>query len=519
MLALAVAYSGDGMRDRPAASPIYWRVLPAVRGRILDASGVALGEQRRAFNIYVLPARFDSGVRAKLIGLLELDDREVAELDRCVEAAEPARAVLALVDQGRERADLVASSVDQLGGAVLVRDDSHRVHRHGESGANVVGTVGGEPPVGLSGVEQSMERWLHGAEGSERIGSGVVEAPSAGSDVVLTIDLALQRAAEQAIAGHPVAAAVVVEVDSGRILALASTPSFDPDAAPMLLPVDRTMAEGYPPASTFKLVTAVAGLESGAVELDDTVTCTGERVVGARVLRDMSAHGTVDFLSGLQKSCNIYFWSLAEKVGMDRLRAVARDFGYGAATGLGLRGEVGGQVVSSSRRGMDDLVLTLLTAVGSADVRVTPVQVAMAYAALANGGRLYAPQLVDRIQSSLGQVLEQRTPVLRRTLHVSPASLALVREGMRRAVNQAGGTAHGARKGLVVMAGKTGTSDVTRPAAFPHAWFAGWAPADRPEIAVVALVDSGGVGGLVAAPIARAIVDAYFARGARHNRR
>jgi penicillin-binding protein 2 len=168
---------------------------------------------------------------------------------------------------------------------------------------------------------------------------------------------------------------------------------------------------------------------------------------------------------------------------------------------------------------MDDLVLTLLTAVGSADVRVTPVQVAMAYAALANGGRLYAPQLVDRIQSSLGQVLEQRTPVLRRTLHVSPASLALVREGMRRAVNQAGGTAHGARKGLVVMAGKTGTSDVTRPAAFPHAWFAGWAPADRPEIAVVALVDSGGVGGLVAAPIARAIVDAYFARGARHNRR
>src|SRR5262245_43576335 len=189
VLALAVAYSGDGMRDRRAASPVYWRVLPAVRGRILDASGVALAEQRRAFNIYVLPARFDSAVRGRLIGLLELDDREVAELDRCVEAAEPARAVLALVDQGRERADLVASSADQLGGAVLVRDDSHRVHRHGANGANVVGTIGGEPAVGLSGVEQAMERWLHGTEGSERIGSGVVEAPSAGSDVVLTIDL------------------------------------------------------------------------------------------------------------------------------------------------------------------------------------------------------------------------------------------------------------------------------------------------------------------------------------------
>ncbi len=519
ILALAVATSGDGTRDRHAGPPVYWRVLPAVRGRILDARGTVLADQRRAFNIYVLPALFDESVRARLIGLLDLGDREVAEVDRCLAAAQPARAVLVLEDQTRERADRVAAASADLAGAVLVRDDSHRVHRYGESAAHLVGTVAGDPPVGRSGIEQAMEHWLHGEEGRERLGSSAMVPPAAGSDVVLTIDLAIQRAAEEAIADHPAAAAVVVEVETGRVLALASTPSFDPDAPGDELPVDRAMEQAYPPASTFKLVTAVAGLESGSVDLADTVTCTGARQVGTRLLRDTAAHGEVDFMTALQKSCNVYFWSLAEQVGLERLRAVAGDLGYGAASGLGLAGEASGQVVARDRRATDDLVLTLLTAVGSADAKVTPVQVAMAYAALANGGRLYTPQLVQRVQSPFGQVVEERTPILRRSLHVSPATLALVREGMRRAVNEAGGTAFGARKGLVVMAGKTGTTDVTRPATFPHAWFAGWAPADRPEIAVVALVEHGGVGGLVAAPIAREIVDAYFARGSRHRRR
>lgn len=517
--ALAFGSRGDAPPDVPSAAPIYWRVIPAVRGRILDSAGRPLAEQRRAFDIYVLPALFEPEVRARLIGLLGLSQAEAADLDRRVARAEPVRAVLALPDQDRERADLVAAAGGELGGAVLVRDDSLRVHRQGETAAHLIGTVGGDPAVGRSGIEQAMEKALHGEEGSERLDGLLYAPPVAGNDVVLTIDLALQRAAEDALAGYPAGAALMVEVQTGRILAMVSIPSFDPDAVNESLPIDRDIAQAYPPASTFKLVTALAGLDSGVIDIDDTVTCTGSRTVGKRVLRDMGVHGTVNFLAAVQQSCNVYFWSVAEKVGLDRLRAVARDVGFGAETGLGLDGEVPGQVVASSRRASDDLTLTLNTAVGSADVRVTPLQLAMAYAALANGGRLYAPQLVRRVQTSLGQVLEEREPLVRRTLAASPAALALLREGMRRAVNQPNGTAFSAHKGRVTMAGKTGTTEVTRPAAFPHAWFAGWAPADRPQIAVVVLVENGGVGGLVAAPIARAIVDAWAARGVRHRRR
>lgn len=518
--ALAFGSRGDGPPDVPSAAPVYWRVVPAVRGRILDQVGRPLAEQRRAFDIYVLPALFEPPVRARLIELLALDRAEVAELDRRMALAEPVRAVLALPDQDRERADRVALAGVQLGGAVLVRDDSQRVHRRRRTAAHLIGTVGGDPPVGRSGIEQAMEKELHGEEGSERLDGLLFAPPVAGNDVVLTIDLRLQEAAEAALAGYPAGAAVVVEVETGRVLAMASQPAFDPDAtvnAP--LPIDRSIAQAYPPASTFKLVTALAGFASGVIDLDDTVTCTGSRTVGRRVLRDMGVHGTVNFLAAVQQSCNVYFWSVAERVGIDRLRAVARQLGYGAATGIGLEGEVAGQVVASSRRASDDLLLTLNTAVGSADVRVTPLQVAMAYAALANGGRLYAPQVVLRVQTSLGQVVEEREPLIRKRLEVSPAALALLREGMRRAVNEPTGTAFAARRGRVKMAGKTGTTEVNRPAAFPHAWFAGWAPADRPQIAVVVLIENGGVGGVVAAPVARAIVDAWVARGARHTPR
>ncbi len=310
-----------------------------------------------------------------------------------------------------------------------------------------------------------------------------------------TIIPELQQIAEEAVSGHEAAAVVVVEVETGRILARVSHPTSSP--------LDRTLGVAYPPASTFKLVTAVAGLESGMARREERMTCTGERVVGTRVLKDMDVHGTLDFLGAIQHSCNIYFWAVGDRVGIDRLATVARDFGFGEPTGLGIHGDLPGTIPDGSRYGNSerDQVQRINAAIGSGDVKVTAVQLAMAYAALANGGRLYAPQLV------------RGPPVLRRRVRASAETLALIRKGMYRAVNARGGTATAAKRGAVKVVGKTGTSKSRDPGVDePHAWFAGFAPADHPTIAVVVLVEHGGIGGQVAAPIARTIIDGYFTK-------
>jgi penicillin-binding protein 2 len=409
-------------------------------------------------------------------------------------------------------------------------------------------------PVGRRGIEEALERSLRGTGGierflldasGERIASAKLEAlieeprrqlPVPGHDVVLTLDLELQRLAADAVKRHATAAAVVVEVETGRILALVSSPSFDPDVMsdplargeregleedPRRPLLDRTLEQAYPPGSTWKLVTAVAGLESGMVSTRDEVTCTGERTVGKYRLLDMHAHGAVDFLEALQVSCNVYFWQVAERAGIDRMAAIARDFGFGEPTGLDIDGELAGTVPDSGMYGgTNSLLRTLNTGIGGGDVRLTVIQLAMAYAAVANGGRLYAPQIVRRVQAASGQVLQEPEPILRRHLDVSAATLQIIREGMSRVVNAKGGTAFSARSGAVKMAGKTGTAPVSgADLTSAHALFAGWAPANRPEIAFAVLVEGGGVGGVVAAPVARKIVDGYFTRVKPRERR
>ncbi len=567
---LRSSHGGEGA-EAVTSSAVRWRLVPAARGEILDRDGSALASNRLAFNIYAIPGLFTPEVRARLIDVLDLGDEEVAELDsRAARLGgdQAGRAIMLLEDQTRRRAALIAEAGPELGGAVEVQADSHRVYPHGRLAAHLIGYVSrsasnqpanaedsgydnGEP-VGRYGIEKALERSLSGGPGIERFiidatGNRVADeeaealieepryqSPVAGHDVHLTIDLELQRIVERSVKRHVAAAAVVVEVETGRILAMVSTPSFDPNrmssnraaaererlaADPGRPDADRALQLHYPPASTFKLVTAVAGLENGLASPGEELTCTGQRTEGKRVMRDMGTHGTIDFIQALQRSCNVYFWTIGERVGIDRLARTARDFGLGARTGLGINDEVPGQIPDSTwHRSNAGLVPTLDAAIGGGDVRVTVLQLAMAYAAVANGGRLYAPQIVARMEAMDGKV-EERQPVLRRRLTVWPATLDIVRQGMWRAVNTEGGTAVAGRRGAVQMAGKTGTAPAGRDEASAgtphdrtatHAWFAGWAPWDRPEIVVVVLIEKGGVGGKVAAPVARAIVDGYF---------
>lgn len=570
---------GDQYYEQTVSNVVHQRFLPSIRGKILDRQGEPLANNRPAFNIYITPAHFTPEVAERLTRLLGLSQDEIARMHERVEAGRArGRRAPALVfeDQSRERAALIKQASFQLPG-IEVYDEPYRYYPHGAMAAHLVGYMnqmtsaeyeqlapeGYQPSelVGRYGLERAWENYLRGKKGIERFavnargqridpedaaglirGDAVIE-PVAGHNLVLTLDAELQRIAEQAVRHHPAAAVAVVEVETGRILSLVSTPSFEPNvmtghltrAEEVLLNqdprkpfIDKTLRQHYPPGSTYKFVTALAALEDGLIDPDEKLVCPGSHKVGRQVFHCTSSHEHTDMVSAIQHSCNVYFWKLAELVGIDRMAEVALDFGFGAPTGLGLNGDVPGRVPTRAwyeQRTTFKIGYTINAATGQGDVELTVLQLAMAYAALANGGRLYVPQVVERIETAGGETVVSFEPRLRRQVDVSPEGLATLQRGMWMAVNQLGGTAHDhARSDVVTIAGKTGTAEVKsrrkrrddeiqlegwHPSR-SHAWFAGYAPAEEPEIAIVVLIEHGGSGGRVAGPVARQVLEAYF---------
>jgi penicillin-binding protein 2 len=377
---------------------------------------------------------------------------------------------------------------------------------------------------------------------------GLIEGPRfvppvAGHNVILTIDLELQETIEKALRREAAGAVAVIEVHSGKILALASTPSFDPNimtghltrelesqmlSDPRKPFIDKTLRQHYPPGSTYKFITALAGLQKRLVSEEEPLTCAGSIRQGRRLFRCTGSHEKVDMQGALQHSCNVYFWKLSERVGMDSMAAMAREFGFGTPTGLGLNGDTAGRVPTRQwyeEREKFKVGFTLNAATGQGDVEVSVLQLALAYAALANGRKLYVPLVVDRVESAVGQVVVQYEPQLRHVVKVSDSAVETIKKGMWKVVNELGGTAYEyAHSELVEYAGKTGTAQVRSMHRRDddeeltnwhpdrdHAWFAGFAPAENPEIAFVVLLEHGGSGGKNAAPIGKLIVESYFA--------
>jgi penicillin-binding protein 2 len=551
------------------------RFIAAVRGKITDRNRNVLVDNRPSFSVFVTPRAFTPELRAHLGRLLDLTSDEADDLaEKVARARDRARPVLVLEDVSRERLALLAQDAADLPG-VEVRDAPHRNYLYGRLAAHVIGYMNqisdveleqrrGEgyeegDAIGRYGIEKQWENYLRGKRGVERF---VVDAkgnrkedasaqallagdvgprfvpPVAGDDIVLTLDSGLQRTAEKALKDVPAGAVAVVEVGTGRILALVSKPSFEPnqmsghlsraDEARMeaddLKPfLDRTLRQHYFPGSTFKFVTALAALEDGVVTPEDRVFCTGAHELGNRVFHCTEEHGSVALTQALAQSCDVYFWHLAEKIGIDRIAGMAQEFGFGAPTGLGLNGDVPGNVPWKAwyeGRGGYRIGYALNTAIGQGDVTVTVLQLALAYGALANGGDLWVPQIVARVETAAGRVVADYPPRLRRHIELGKAHLAAVARGMWGAVNEKKGTAFAARDALLSVAGKTGTAQVGRlnrqqgeggwDPERDHAWFAGYAPAQEPKIAFVVLVEHGGHGGKVAAPVAMAIVRGYF---------
>ncbi len=436
----------------------------------------------------------------------------------------------------------------------LPRDEQQRL--------NPLGYEAGDR-TGATGIERAWESYLRGQRGWEKrvvdargkYRSGpdaerLVDAPGRldpipGRDLRLSVDLELEQAIDKAMRPHPAGAVVAVDVRTGRLLALYSKPSFDPNelsggeghgrmreafnrlyADPLRPMLDKTMSGAFQPGSTMKPFSALAGLEDNLIAPEHTEKCEGQLVFGHRVFRCTHHHGEVNLRQAIARSCNVFFFHLAETVGMDRIAHIAQAFGLGQKTGLGTNPEAPGRIPTRAwyalrYRGQFRLGFTLNTAIGEGDVTVTPLQLALGYAALGNGGTLYQPQVVRAVETSDGAVVQEFPPRVRRQVQVSPENLRRVTDALYDVVNDPLATAYPYRDPTIDVAGKTGTAQtgyVVKQADEPrmgrflsqnHAWFAALAPARSPEIAVVVLVEHGGSGPEIAVPVAMQIVHEY----------
>ncbi|MFO0610496.1 MAG: penicillin-binding protein 2 [Polyangiales bacterium] len=553
--------------------------LPTTRGIIRDARGRVIATNRPSYNVYIIPGFFRIENYPRLAEYLGLSRDERDRLEARMRSAEGPRRyhqLLARADIDREALALIETHRADLPG-VQVFAVPVRQYPFGELASHAVGFLNevnaddlrayrdrdyraGER-IGRSGLESAWESILRGRRGWVRLEHdvrGVMlssreslpelaperrQEPVPGRDLVLSLDMELMRSIDRAFRGRPSGAAAVVDVRTGRVLALYSRPSIDPnllitgippsiareiDENPYRPRIDKTIYESYYPGSTFKPVSALAGLEAGLIDDRTQVSCNGRHELGRRVFRCQHNHGVVQLRRALVESCNIYFYTLAETISMDLIARMANEFGLGHRTGIGINQETPGFIPTRAwyvqEFGQFRTGFSLNMAIGQGNTRVTVLQMALMYAALANGGTLFVPQLVERVEGPDGQVIQSFSPTVRRHVQIDNANLVRINTALAGVVADRAGTAHNAAIEEVTIAGKTGTAQVAHsslPSGDPrrnwyenrdHAWFAGFAPADAPEIAVVVLVEHGGSGGHEAAPLVSQIVRDWFTR-------
>ncbi len=416
--------------------------------------------------------------------------------------------------------------------------------------------------LGAVGIERRWESYLRGKRGMRKtiramrrmvhreeleakyLDEPRLVSPVPGRDISLTIDVELQQAVDRAMRGQLAGAVVVVDVRTGRLLAATSKPSYDPSvlsggrgieatreafrrlyADPLKPMLDKTISAAYPPGSTFKPFTALAALEEGVIDSATEADCRGGFEYGRRFFRCTGVHRRVRLHEALVQSCNTYFYTIGahDRMQIDRLAKVGLAFGMGNKTGIGTNPEARGRMPTRSwyarrYKGAFRGGFTLLAAIGQGAATVNVLQLGLAYAALANGGTLFQPQVVRSIETSDGTVVQEFPPRVKRIVSIDPGHLSMIRSGLHGVVIEREGTAHAETVAGADMAGKTGTaqvSHVTPRGVDPgkvwyfnrdHAWFAGYAPANAPEIAIVVLVEHGGGGGKNAVPIASRVV-------------
>ena len=417
--------------------------------------------------------------------------------------------------------------------------------------------------IGQAGIEEEYDSYLRGVDGhvfmevdargamkrlirDDNVFKGIDnKANKPGNNLRITIDRDMQLQAYNSLEGK-VGSVVALDINSGEILTMVSRPSYDPTQFSRSLSTeylkslnkditkpfrDRTIQEHYPPGSTFKTITAIAALEEKIVDEETIVKCTGKFRLGKSTFHCWKkyGHGKVDIYKAIKESCDVYFYKIATKIDIDVLGKYARMFGLGYRTGISLPRETSGLIPSKEwkekrtgkpwQRGE-----TLSCAIGQSYVLVTTLQMAMAYAAIANGKDVYRPFLVKEIFSNSGNIIEKFSPHKIGDISISEKTLDIVKKGLFKVVNEEKGTAWWFRGLGIRMAGKTGTSQVVRMSSEKlfskceefeykfrnHGLFVAFAPADNPQIAVAAIIEHGCHGSTAAAPVVRNVITEYM---------
>jgi len=556
--------------------------IPAARGEIVDRNGVVLANNRPSYDIAIYLdqlGRFSKKVdvvsvaQAKLRKLgAELGMDPVLK-DAVVRAHYERRRPLPLPvwrDLSPETVAAFAERASTIPGADLIVMPV-RQYPQGSLAAHLLGYVGKardddedeiekfyyyQPDsVGQQGVEKACDEYLRGSPGGRTIRvtpAGTVaedlgeKQAERGGRVTLTIDVRVQRVLEDALgavklpAGKELrGAAVVLDVRTGEVLAMASVPSFDPNifnpatpasvigavmnnpSSPML---NRAIGGRYPPGSTFKPITLLAGLNSGAISPQDTVVCTGSIQIGnwPRPFRcsNHAGHGAIDAYNAIAESCDVWFYKEGMKTGPDAIARMAGEFGLGQPTGFDVGREQSGFVPTPAwkwarrhEKWLDGN--TAQFSIGQSFLLVTPMQMACVAATFANGGTCLHPYVVKRIEASDDQIVHEGQPDVRGHLNVKPEQLEVVRRAMLGAVQDARGTAYRAQVKGLSIAGKTGTAEYdTNHGRLNCGWFIGFAPYDQPRIAVAVLIEDAVSGGQTAAPVAGKVFAQMFGRSA-----
>jgi len=562
---------GSEFRRLSENNRIRIRENPADRGLLLDRKGRVLAHNRPSYEVYLVPEDLKANpeVSEKVAEILKMAPEEVKEKLQDLEHRAPFRPVKIKSDIEWNELVLLESNRVHLPG-LLVHVRPRRAYEYGSLASHLIGYLGEVDEnelrqakemgyrmgamIGKYGIEYQWETDLKGTDGGRQIEVDAhgreIQAlrsvePLPGHNLILTIDFDLQKTAEEAF-GDRNGALIAMDLKTGRILAMVSKPSFPPDFFARNItpeewkslmenphhPLQNKGIQGqYPPGSVFKIVTAIAGLESGIITPNTQLTCSGVYPYGTQNFRcwQEKGHGTISLHRAIAESCDIYFYQVGLKVGVDRIATYASELGLGKPTGISLSHEKTGIVPSThwKRRRYGAPWYsgeTLSLAVGQGYLNATPLQLLMLISAVANGGRSYLPRVVERVTDLSGNTLKEYPPLELGKADISEKTLKIIQEALMGAVNDPHGTGWACALKGTKVAGKTGTAQVIRmaqdfkkgdmdrmPLKFrDHAWFVTYAPFEDPSIAIVVLVEHGGYGGAVAAPIAKKVFEKYF---------
>ena len=563
---------GEEYEKRAYGNRVRIRQLAPPRGHILDRNGKEIVTNRPSFNVVLTQEdSHDLGnVLKRLAPILAVDVAELWEKIR--EASDTPKYVPILLKEDIDWQTLAyLENHNHEFSGVRTEVQPVRVYNYDDLAANIIGYLGsiskkeletadreiytGGDIVGKKGLEKEREEDLRGEKGfsySEVDARGFEQQllkevePLPGREIRLTLDVDLQQIAESYMsAGDKSGAVVAMEVKTGRLLAAVSVPTIhindfiggisvkkwqellDNPKHPLINKVVQAM---YPPGSTYKMVAALAGLATGVIDEDTVFYCPGHYSFGNRVYRcwKHSGHGPVNLLKALGESCDVYFYQVGQRVGVDRLAEYANKLGLGNKTGVEMEYEKSGLTPTKAWKEKNRNAKwqdgeTLSVVIGQGFNLVTPLQLCVMTATLASGGKQYKPQLVEQVTDPEGNVVQSFVPELVNEITGFDRYFKLITKGMEEVVQGKRGTARAVSIEGLTIAGKTGTAQVVKLAQYrhlkeedipykyrDHGWFTCFAPAEDPEIAVTVLVEHGLHGGSAAGPIARAVLNQYF---------